>query len=195
MKNPFEAYLLEGPAATKISRHVFLLSEASRAAIYAQRCHRMMQQLQWAWTARGTRKCKARQEFPVSWSPGDCYISPSLTNKSSFNCTTWSNSWPSGTLVSLNSYMNLWIIWIHIWNDHMNSWATWILHEFIHEMIIGIHSPHEFIYEMTTWIQEYVNSCIWIHVYRFWISIWIHRYMNSCNEFICIDFEFTYTNS
>ena len=76
-------------------------------------------------------------------------------------------------------------IWIHrhinsynhcmnsyIWNDYMNAYT------------------YEFIYEMNIWIHEYMNSCIWIQMYGFWIHILIHIYMNSEIRIHCIRSEF-----
>ena len=67
--------------------------------------------------------------------------------------------------------INIWIHW-HIWNDYMNSYTC------------------EFICEMNIWIHEYMNSCVWIQMYRFWILIWIHKYMNSDIRIHCIQSEF-----
>ena len=83
---------------------------------------------------------------------------------------TWINSYMN-SLKHMNSYMKksyefiyIWIhiiiIWIHIWNDYMNSYTC------------------EFICEMNIWIHEYMNSCIWIQLYRFWIHTWFHKCMN-----------------
>ena len=59
-------------------------------------------------------------------------------------------------------------------------------------MIIWIHYSYtcEFICEMNIWIHEYMNSCVWIQMYRFWILIWIHKYMNSDIRIHCILSEF-----
>ena len=69
-------------------------------------------------------------------------------------------------------WIHIIIIWIHIWNDYMNSYTS------------------EFIYEMNIWIHEYMNSCIWIQMYGFWIHIWIHKYMNSDIRIHYIQSEF-----
>ena len=79
-----------------------------------------------------------------------------------------------------NSYMNL-----HT-HTHTNSYIYIYIYIYIHIwilMIIWIHRlnscmkwSNEF---MSTWIHEYMNSCIWIQIYRFQIHIRIHQYMNS----------------
>ena len=76
-------------------------------------------------------------------------------------------------------WIHIWIhkcefiyIWIHIWNDYKNSYTC------------------EFICEMNIWIHEFMNSCVWIQMYRFWILIWIQKYMNSDIRIHCIQSEF-----
>ena len=74
--------------------------------------------------------------------------------------------------VNSYTYEFITIIWIHMWNDYMNSYVC------------------EFICEMNIWIREYMNSCNWIQMYRFWILIWIHKHVNSDIRIRCIPSEF-----
>ena len=88
----------------------------------------------------------------------------------------WKIIWIHSLYEFIYQFIYIWIhiivIWIHVWNDYMNSYTA------------------EFIYEMNIWIHEYMNSCIWIQMYGFWIHIWIHKYMNSDIRIHCIQSEF-----
>ena len=63
--------------------------------------------------------------------------------------------------------MNLYrmFIWIYTECMDMNSYMKWS-YEFM-----GYMKYYKFIYEMIKWIHEYMNSCIWIHMYRTGVGV------------------------
>ena len=94
------------------------------------------------------------------------------------NSYHYMNSYNDHTIY-MNPYMDIKWSWIHmiiIWNQMRNDYMNSCTSEFIHEMNI--------------WIHKYMNSCVWIQMYGFWIHIWIHKYVNSDIRIYCIQSEF-----